>query len=170
VRSRLWLCCLSIALVFGSCTSTFTAAYPYLITTDNCNCRRFTYRDERGRFEIDVSARYEVTDRISSTIELVFRNRSHLALSLQQAYIKGTSANIRYPFNDRFQPMPYEVVGPGERYTMTLAGNDPDASDDPWLKIAGERVVLEIRGLTLGDRPVQPVVLTLIPYNPRLEQ
>jgi hypothetical protein len=169
VKPTLWLCWLSIALVCASCTSSFTSSYPYLVTTDNCNCRRFTYRDERGRFEIDVSARYEVRDRIASTIELAFRNKSHLTLSLQQAYIKGTSTNIHYPFNDRFQPMPYEKVRPGGRYTMTLAGNDPDASDDPWLKIAGERVVIEIRGLTLGDKPLKPVMLTLVPYNPKLE-
>ncbi len=136
--------------------------------TDNCNCERFTYREERGRFEIDVSARYEIRDRITSTIELVFRNKSPEALSLRQAYIRGTSSNVRYPFNDRFQPMPFEQIAPGERYSMTFSGSDSRVSDDPWLKIAGEKVVLEIRGLSIGGKTIHPVLLTLVPYNPKI--
>lgn len=155
---------MGIALVVSSCTS----SYPYLVATDNCNCERFTYQEERGRFEIDVSARYEIKDRITSTIELVFRNKSREALSLRQAYIKGTSSNMQYPFNDRFQPMPFVQIAPGGNYTMTFSGSDSQSSDDPWLKIAGEKVVLEIRGLSLGGKTVLPIQLTLIPYNPRI--
>ena len=156
--------CLGIALAVTSCTS----SYPYLIATDNCNCERFTYREEGGRFEIDVSARYEIKDRITSTIELVFRNRDRQALSLQQAFIKGTSSNIRYPFNDRFQPMPFVQIPPGSSYTMTLSGSDTQVSDNPWLKIAGEKVLLEIRGILLGEKKVLPIQLSLIPYNPKI--
>jgi hypothetical protein len=155
---------MGIALVVSSCTS----SYPYLVATDNCNCERFTYREERGRFEIDVSARYEIKDRITSTIELVFRNKSHEALSLRQAYIKGTSSNIQYPFNDRFQPMPFVQIAPGGHYTMTFSGSDSRLSDNPWLKIAGEKVGLEIRGLSLGGKTVLPIQLTLVPYNPKI--
>jgi hypothetical protein len=155
---------MAIALVASSCTS----SYPYLITTNNCNCEQFTYREEQGRFEIDVSARYEVNERITSTIELVFRNNSRVTLSLQQAFIKGTSANVQYSFNERFQPMPFVQIAPGGRYTMTLAGSDARRTEDPWLKIAGEKVVLEIRGLTLGGRKVPPVMLTLVPFNPKI--
>jgi hypothetical protein len=159
-----WLFCVAIALALPSCTS----SYPYLIATDNCNCERFTYREGQGRFEIEVSARYEIKDRITSTIELVFRNKSRQALSLQQAFIKGTSANIRYPFNDRFQPMPFVQIPPGGKYTMTFSGSDTQVSDNPWLKIAGEKVALEIRGLLLGEKKVLPIQLALIPYNPKI--
>jgi hypothetical protein len=162
VKSRLVF--LGLALVLASCAS----SYPYLVTTNNCNCEQFTYREEHGRFEIDVSARYEVNDRIISTIELLFRNKSRVTLSLQQAYIKGTSANIRYPFNDRFQPMPFVRIAPGDRYAMTLSGRDVQASENPWLKIAGEKIVLEIRGMMLGGKTVTPVLLTLVPYNPKI--
>jgi len=161
---KLWLFCVGIALVASSCTS----SYPYLVVTDNCNCERFTYREERGRFEIDVSARYEIKDKIASTIELVFRNKSREALSLKQAYIKGTSSNIQYPLNDRFQPMPFVQIAPGGHYTMTFSGSDSRVSDDPWLKIAGEKVVLEIRGLSLGGKTVLPIHLTFVPYNPKI--
>ena len=158
------LLCIGLAFVVSCCTS----SYPYLVATDNCNCERYTYRDERGRFEIEVSARYEISARITSTIELVFRNKSRDVLSLQQAYIKGTSANIPYPLNDRFQAMPYVQIAAGGSYTMTLSGSDSQTSENPWLKIAGEKVVLEIRGVTLGGMTVHPIQLTLIPYNPKI--
>lgn len=151
-------------MLVSSCTS----SYPYLIATDNCNCEQFTYRDARRRFEIDVSARYKVVDRVASTIELVFRNKSRQILSLRQAYIKGTSVNIRYPFNDRFQALPLVDIAPGRSYSMTITGEDVQASENPWLKIAGEKVVLEIRGATLGGKTIPPVQLTLVPHNPKL--
>jgi hypothetical protein len=152
------------AILFSSCTST----YPYLVTTDECNCESFRFKDERGRFEIDVSARYVISDRINTTIEFVFRNLGRDTLSLRQAYLKGTSLNVHYQFNDRFQPMPFVAVPPGVTYMMTLQGSDTQATENPWLKIAGEKIVLEIKGLLLGFRPLAPVVLTLKPYNPKL--
>ena len=155
---------MGIALVVSSCTS----SYPYLVVTDNCNCERFTYRDDRGRFEIDVTARYEVKERITSTVELVFRNKSRDTLSLRQASIKGTSANIQYPSNGRFQPMPFVQIAPGSMYEMTFSGSDSQRSGDPWLKIAGEKVVLEIRGLLLGGKTVAHLRLTLVPHNPKM--
>lgn len=159
-----WFIVGGMAILLSSCRS----SYPYLVVTDNCNCERFTYRDQRGRFEIDVAARYEVKDRITSTIELAFRNKSRAALSLRQAYIKGTSANIQYSFNDRFQPMPYVLIPAGGHYSMTFVGADPQVTENPWLKVAGEKIVLEIRGLTLGGKTVLPIVLTLVPYNPKI--
>jgi hypothetical protein len=152
------------AVLLSSCTT----SYPYLITTDNCNCESFVYHDGDGRFEIEASARYEVTDRITSTIELVFRNRSRDTLSLRQAFLKGSSANVRYQFNGKYQPMPFVIVPPGGKYTLTLAGSDTQLIDDPWLKIAGERIDIEMRGLLLGFKPVPPIQLTLVPYNPKL--
>ncbi|MDP2883861.1 MAG: hypothetical protein Q8P51_02420 [Ignavibacteria bacterium] len=158
------LLALIAAVVFSSCTST----YPYLVTTDECNCEAFSFKDERGRFKIDVAGRYVITDRINSTIEFVFRNQSRDSLSLRQAYLKGTSLNVRYQFNDRFQPMPFVAVPPGGTYTMTLQGSDTESTENPWLKIAGEKIVIEIKGMLLGLRPLAPIVLTLKPYNPKL--
>jgi hypothetical protein len=152
------------AVMFSSCSST----YPYLVTTDECNCETFSFKDEWGRFEIDVSARYGITDRINSTIEFVFRNQSRDSLSLRQAYLKGTSLNVRYQFIDRFQPMPLVAVSPGGTYTMTLQGSDTETTEDPWLKIAGEKIVVEIKGMLLGLGPLAPIVLALKPYNPKL--
>lgn len=155
---------LVVALSVSSCTT----SYPYLITTDHCNCERFIYRDEGGRFELEISARYEVTDRINSAVEIVFRNRSRDPLSLRQAYLKATSANVRYQANGQFQPMPYVLIPPAGEYTLTLQGSDTQAIENPWLKIAGEQIEIEIRGMLLGTTPVSPILLTLIPFNPKL--
>ncbi len=153
------------AVLLSSCT----ASYPYMVTTNNCNCEHFLYRGGKGQFEIEASARYEVADRVTSTIEIVFRNRSRDTLSLRQAFLKGTSANIHYQFNGRFQPMPYAVVPPRKSYTVIITGSDTESTENPWLKIAGEKVDIEITGLLLGFRPVPPVNLTLVPYNPKLQ-
>ncbi len=153
------------AVIFSSCT----ASYPYLITTNNCNCEHFVYHDARGRFDIEASARYEVTDRVASTLEFVFRNRSRDSLSLRQAFLKATSTNVRYQFNDRSQPLPFVIVPPGGAYTLTLMGSDTKPAEDPWLKIAGERIEVEMRGLLLGFKPVPPILITLVPYNPKLD-
>jgi hypothetical protein len=162
---KLVLAALLVAVALPACSS----SYPYLVTTNDCNCERFIYRGERGRFDVEVSARYVVSDRINSEIELVFRNHDRDSLSLRQAYIKGTSTNVRYQNNDRFQPMPYVIVPPRGAYTMTLRGSDVQVSENPWLKIAGEKIVIELRGLLLGKELIAPIVLTLVPYNPKLD-
>ena len=153
-----------VVFLFSSCTST----YPYLVTTGECNCERFVYRDEQGRIEIDVSAHYVITNRIHSTIEFVLRNKSRDSLSLKQAYLRGTSVNIHYEFNGRFQAMPFVAIAPGGSYTMTLEGSDSEMTHDPWLKIAGEKIVVEIEGMLLGLNQLAPVVLTFKPLNPKL--
>lgn len=144
-------------------------SYPYLVATNDCNCEHFIHRDERGRFELELSARYKVSDRVVSTIELEFRNLSREPMSLRQAYVKGTSVNVRYQFNGQFQPMPYVIIPPGGKYTMTLQGSDTRMTDNPWLNIAGERIVIEIRGMLLGNSVIPPIVVTLVPYNPKLD-
>jgi len=155
---------LTAALLLSSCTS----SYPYLVTNNDCNCERFVFRDSEGRFQIGVSARYSVGDRIHTVMEFEFRNSSRLPLSLKQAFLKGSSLNIHYEFNDRFQPMPYVVIPPSGTYMLTLEGSDVETTDDPWLKIAGEKVVIEMKGMLLGSKPLAPVILTFRPINPRL--
>lgn len=162
---KLVLAALLVTVLLPACSG----SYPYLVTTNDCSCEWFVYRDERGRFELEVSARYVVTDRINSEIELVFRNHDRDSLSLRQAYIKETSTNVKYQNNDRFQPMPYVFVPPRGAYAMTLRGGDIQVSENPWLKIAGEKIVIELRGLLLGKEPIAPIVLTLVPYNPKLD-
>lgn len=150
--------------LLAACSST----HPYLVTTENCFCEEFTYRDERANFTVEVTARYEVRERVTSIVELTFRNMGRDTLDLRQAFVKGTAKNVRYQFNNRFQPLPYVAVPPGESYSMVMEGSDTEIVADPWHKIAGEHVTIELRGLMTGLRRVDPVVLTLIPRNPKL--
>ena len=156
-----------LAVVFLSgCSST----YPYLVTTNECNCERFVYKDALTKLEVEVSAHYVVSDRVSSEIEITFHNQSRDTLSLRQAYVKATSSNVGYQNNGRYQPAPFVTVDPLGSYSMTIEGSDMQGSENPWLKIAGEKVSLELMGLWLGTKPVAPIIVTLVPLNPKLDR
>jgi uncharacterized protein YcfL len=161
---RTWLFLLVTSLLLISCTS----SYPYLVLTENCNCERYVHRDPEHKLEVEVSGTYRVSDRVFSSITISFSNQSRDTLSLQQAYLKGTSENVHYQFNGRFQPMPYVLVPPGTSYALLLEGVDTDDIQEPWHKIAGERVTLEMRGLLLGQEVLGPILITLVPTNPKL--
>ena len=161
---RVWPFLLVAPVLLISCAS----SYPYLVLTDNCNCERYAHRDHVHKLEVEVSGMYRVSDRVFSSISISFSNRSRDTLSLRQAYLKGTSENVHYQFNGRFQPMPYVLVPPGTSYTFTLEGSDTEEVEEPWHKIAGERVTLELRGLLLGGETLAPILVVLVPTNPKL--
>jgi hypothetical protein len=143
-------------------------AYPYLIVTDNCQCERYRHESRGHGVAIEFWAEYSVNDRITSVVNILFRNQSRDTLSLKQAFIKGTSRNIRYQNNDRFVPLPFVEVPPGEEYPMTLSGSDVELVEEPWFKVAGERVRVELRGLLIGGKVIDPVVVELVPVNPKV--
>ncbi|MCI0706089.1 MAG: hypothetical protein L0Y80_01210 [Ignavibacteriae bacterium] len=145
-----------------------TKSYPYLFLTDNCRCEEYTYHDQRQQFDIIFKAHYEVDERVVTTVDIEFRNHSRDTLSLQQAYLKGTSRNIKYQYNNKWVPMPFEAIPPGDSYTMTFRGGDTEMISDPWQKIAGERTVLEIKSLMLGKTMLDPIRVELAPTNPML--
>ncbi|MBI3788450.1 MAG: hypothetical protein HY276_09365 [Ignavibacteriales bacterium] len=159
-----WALGIAIVLLIASCRS----AYPYLVTTGNCNCESYVFKDKKHNIEIEVEATYHVGERVTSTVQVTFRNKNKLDLNLQQAHIKGTSSNVHYQFNDRFQPLPYVAIAPGKSYTIIFEGSDTDLVDEPWHKIAGEHVTLELKGLRIGSEVLDPVVITMIPVNPKL--
>lgn len=161
---KAWPFLLVVPFILISCTS----SYPYLVLTEDCNCERYVYRDPQHKLHVEVSGIYRVSDRVFSSIAISFSNQGGDTLSLRQAYLKGTSENVHYQFNGRFQPMPYDLVLPGQTVTVTLEGTDTDDVEEPWHKIAGERVTLEIRGLLLGQEFLAPILVTLVPANPKL--
>lgn len=164
-NDRIPIICLSILLILlAGCSS----SYPYIFLTDNCRCQTYTYRDVANKIEIEFKAVYKVDEKVSTTVEIVFRNHSRDTLSLQQAFIKGTSRNIRYQYNDKARPLPYVTVPPQQTYSVTLEGTDTEVVEDPWRKIAGERTVIEIKGLMLGEKVLSPVKVDFIPLNPKL--
>ena len=158
---------IGVGILLAVCASC-TQSYPYLFLTDNCRCEEYTYRDPQQRFEILFKAEYEVDERVVTTVEIEFHNRSNDTLSLQQAYLKGTSRNVRYQYNDKWVPLPYEAIAPQGSYRTIFQGGDSEVVLDPWLKIAGERTVLEIKGLMLGEKLLEMIRVELVPVNPKL--
>lgn len=153
-----------LLLLLAGCTT----SYPYLILNENCRCEHYVYDDQRSKIRIELSASYQVRGVVISTLKLSFFNRSNDTLSLKQGYIKAASQNIQYPNNNRFQPLPHVELMPGERYDVEVGGSDTDQKSDPWLKIAGEKVTVELRRLMVGGKELQPIVFTLVPLNPKL--
>src|SRR4030042_712454 len=141
---------LAVAATFAACTT----SYPYLILNEDCRCTSYVYKDRSGKFEVEVSAEYSVNHRVTSTLQFIFRNSSSELMSMRQGHIKGTSLNVKYESNGRFQPLPFVTIRPGETYTFSLTGEDTESVDNGWLKIAGEKVVVEIRGVLIGSKLV----------------
>ncbi len=164
-NGRVSIICFSfLVILFAGCSS----SYPYVFLTDNCHCQTYTYRDAAHKIEIELKAEYKVDERVSTTVEIAFRNNSTDTLSLQQAFIRGTSRNIRYQNNDKAIPLPYVTVPPHQEYSVILQGSDTEVVQNPWHKIAGERAVLEIKGLMLGGKMLPPLKVDFIPSNPKL--
>ena len=159
-----YLAALPLLLLFSACTH----SYPYLVLSDHCECEVYTYRNTRHNFEIEFRASYKLNDRIITSVEIQFRNNSRDTMSLKQAYLTGTSRNVRYQYNGKPRPLPYETIAPRATLNISLEGSDMENVENPWLKIAGERVVLEITGLILGKTYLPPIRVELMPMNPKL--
>jgi hypothetical protein len=165
---KLWgtLCLSSLVSALSSCST----SYPYLVLTENCQCEVYTYQDAKHRFAVQFEAAYRVDDRIRTRVEIEFQNRSSDTLSLEQAYVIGTSRNIRYQNNGRAVALPFVRIPPHESSRVIFEGADTERSPNPWLKIAGERTTLEVRGLMLGTDEMPPVKVELTPIQPKLSR
>ena len=162
--TRTYAAIVLVALILSGCSYT----YPYRILSDRCNCEIYTYRNPRYNIEIEFRASYKLKDRVTSSVEIQFRNSSRDTLSLKQAYLTGTSRNVRYQYNGRPRPLPFEVIPPGSTFTVAFEGSDTEVVENPWLKIAGERVTLEIKGLILGGKFLPAISVEMMPVNPKL--
>lgn len=153
-----------LLLIFYGCSTT----HPYLFLNENCRCEVYTYQDSKRRFVVKFEAEYRVEERIRTRVRIEFENRSRDTLSLEQAYVIGTSRNIRYQNNGRAVPLPFVRIPPRESYLMIFEGADTEEAENPWLKIAGERTTIEIRGLMVGKEEIPTVRVELAPINPKL--
>ncbi|MDE3056838.1 MAG: hypothetical protein KGJ59_02635 [Bacteroidota bacterium] len=150
-------------LLLSSCIR----SYVYLIKNDNCNCEKYTYRDVQHRFSITYAAQYRVTDRIETTISLEFENNSSDTLDLRLASVSVKSENVHYEYNDKFLSLPYVFILPGDSYAVTLNGKDTYAEEHPWYRVAGEQLTVTVQRLVIGTVTLDPVVVTMIPVNPK---
>jgi hypothetical protein len=151
--------------MLGGCASTF----PYRITNNECGCERYSTRDKQFEVSYIVSAKYTVKDGISSQINIELQNTTHDTIDLSQMYVKITSRNIPYRYNDKFLPIEVPFVLPESRQTLNLVGESLVSDNhDPWLKIAGEELVVTLKGMRMGMHELQQQVVHLVPLNPKL--
>lgn len=161
-------------LVLGGCSSIFTSSgdvYPYRATTGDCNCQHFTSVDPKEPIRYEFTATYRVDTVITTAITVVVHNGSPDTLDLSLGAVRVTSRNVRYRYNDRFVPIMIPAVPPHDQRTLTLVGSaDGVASADPWLSIAGEQVVLTIKGLRLRSKELAAQTVQFVPSNPKFSE
>jgi hypothetical protein len=154
----------------AGCAST-RDSYPYRATNDDCLCERFAAKDRVNPVSYFFSATYRVDDAISTRVVVDIVNESQDTLDLSLTYVRVASRNVRYAYNNKFLPVNIPYVLPGGRRTLTLAGNSivPVQRDDPWLKIAGEELVVTLKGMRLRGQILSSQTVTFVPYNPKLK-
>jgi hypothetical protein len=139
------------------------ASYPY--RTAEGSAEEFRARDRS--IEYRIRAHYTMRDGVTTGIEIEFRNGAGDTLSLDFASVKVDSRNIAYQYNAKFVPLPRLLIPPHHVDHVTLTGREVGGEDD-WLKIAGERLTVTIKGLRLGGEELAPLEAAFVPVNPKL--
>ncbi len=144
------------------------ALIPYRIMNDSCSCERYTVKDPRSPVDYSVEAGYRIDGTITTQITLTIRNASADTLDLSLAAAQVSSRNVPYTYNNRFLPLQRGLVLPGGEETITLKGTTtgPEAGD-PRLKMAGEELVLTLKGLRLGSTTLATQAIRFVPVNPQ---
>ena len=167
-RARLTI---STAVVYSlltiGCKTISATSYPFLAVTNNCNCEEFRTND--GNLDYLLRAHYRMNDGIVTNIEIELTNRSQDTLSLSVASVKVTSRNISYRYNDKFIPLPALEILPHSTDIVKLTGKEL-AGEDDWHKIAGERMTVTVKGLTLGGRELKQQLVEFMPLNPKMRR
>jgi len=162
-------------LFLGGCSSVVntptTDAYPYRAMNDDCSCELFTTADPKVPVRYEFSASYRVDKSIITEIKVVVHNGSSDTLDMSLGSIRVASRNVPYRYNNKYVPVTIAAVPPHEERTLTLVGSGMgEESADPWLHIAGERLVLTIRGLRLRAKELATQTVQFVPSNPRLTE
>jgi hypothetical protein len=159
---------LLVSVLIAGCASN-SGLIPYNVTTRNCLCERFETKDADVPVSYVFSAWYRVDEVITTQIVVDLINKSLDTLDLSLANIKVSSRNIPYTYNDKFIPIQIHHVLPGEKRTLTLNGESiKREGSDPWLKIAGEELVVTLKGMRMRFRTLRSLVVTFVPQNPKL--
>jgi len=110
-----------------------------------------------------------VDEGIATRVEIDIRNGSTDTLDLSLAYVRISSRNVPYRYNDKFLAVTIPSVGPGRAERLTLEGEAENLpTEDPWRAIAGEEVTITLKGLRMGGRSLKPQVIRMVPHNPKL--
>jgi hypothetical protein len=157
------------AIALGGCAPS-SGLYPYRIVNDACQCERFEVSDTAAAVGYAFAATYSVDDGIRTTIDVEIQNNSDDTVYLSLAYIRVTSHNLSYQYNNRFLPIAIPLVAPHERKILTLTGSaNVQNAGDPWLKIAGEELVVTLKGARIGHHTLATQTIRFVPYNPKLK-
>jgi len=155
-------------LLMGFALAGCTATYPYLVANDKCDCLQYSTKDDSADVLYILSAEYSVDDGVTSRITVQLQNNTRDTLDMSQAYIKVTSRNIPYRYNDKFLPIHIPFVLPRDKETLVLVGESLlSDSYDPWLSIAGEELLVTLKGLKVGQKELRRLAVRLVPVNPR---
>lgn len=162
----MWRAVFCFALVFGGCGA---SVYPYRATDDGCSCELFRVTDEQFGVVYSFSAAYSLRDAMNTRVAISVQNRGVDTLDLSLAYIKITSRNIPYQYNDKFLPVAVPDVPPGETRVLNLDGEvDMSGLPDPWIAIAGEELVVTLKGIQANGKQIPAQVVHFVPMNPKL--
>ncbi len=160
--------CCGAAVITGACLFVAGCAptiYPYRVTTHDCNCTQYTVHDDGVTYS--VRAEYWMDRGVATRIMLKLRNNSRDTLSTGAASVKISSENIQYQYNNKYVPLPGILILPKSTDSLSMSGRDVTGKDD-WHLIAGERLTMTLRGITLGGTTLEPQEFMFVPENPKL--
>jgi hypothetical protein len=144
--------------------------YDFLVTNQDCNCSTYTVKDKENRITYVFTATYSLDDNILTRITMNVMNGSDKVLSFNLAHVRVSSERFDYRYNNKFVPFNPLAIGPGEKQEIQLVGQAEVKDNDEWLRIAGEKMVVTIRGIRLGDKELQIEDLEFVPVNPKLPE
>jgi hypothetical protein len=144
--------------------------YDFLVTNRDCNCSKYTINDKENRITYVFTATYSLDDNMLTTITMRVRNGSDKVLSFNLAHVRVSSQRFDYRYNNKFVPFNPLAIGPGEKQEIQLVGQVEVKDNDEWLRIAGEKMAVTIRGIRLGDKELQIEDLEFVPVNPKLPE
>jgi hypothetical protein len=157
-----------LMLVVAGC-GTSVDVYPYRVLNDDCSCEQFRVADKRMSVTYTFSAVYSLDSAMKTKITVSVQNNDPDTLDLSLAYVKIVSRNIPYRYNGRFLPVTATSIPPGDQRTISLAGEvDHLQQSDPWLAIAGEKLVVTLKGMRIKGKPLAMQTIQFIPKNPKL--
>jgi hypothetical protein len=167
ISNSIILSALTSALFVG-CASPHV--YDFLATNGDCNCSRYVVKDKENRITYEFTATYSLDDNMLTTITMRVVNDSRKVLSFNLARVRVSSDRFDYRYNNKFVPFNPLEIRPGEQNEIVLVGQAEVKEKDAWLRIAGEKMVVTIRGIRLGDKEVQLEDLQFVPVNPKLPE
>ena len=143
------------------------ASYDYRVATDKCNCLEYSVRDTPAKIEYRFRASYRMQTGVLTEVLFTIVNQSDDTLSFDRSAVKVSSLNVRYQYNNKFLPLPWEPIPPRSSGTRKLTGKEV-TTESNWHKIAGEQLTITIKGASLSGRELKSQTVVFVPENPNM--